>query len=163
MSRMPSTTITHQSAEPATGLHRAMGSSGLPNDVKVAAGTRCFTITEAEYRRRECLPYFEDLSWETVVSAFSKGSIAMRTTRAAVTFDHPFTLKALDGMQPPGTYLVITEEEELPGLSFEAWKRVSTVMYLPAMGVGSGLEQVVTIDPEELASAVRRDTSGGVQ
>ncbi len=87
----------------------------------------------------------------------------MRTTRDTVTFEHPFTLKSIGNMQPPGTYMVITEEEELPGLSFEAWKRVSTVMYLPAMGLGNGLEQVVTIDPSELAEAVKRDGGGDMQ
>ncbi len=87
----------------------------------------------------------------------------MRSTRSPVTFENPFILKGLEGTQPPGTYLVITEEEELPGLSFQAWRRVSTVMYLPAMGIGSGLEQVITIDPEELAAAVKSDTIGNTQ
>lgn len=87
----------------------------------------------------------------------------MRSTRDVMTFDHPFTLKGLEGMQPPGAYLIITEEEELPGLSFQAWRRVSTVMYLPAMGIGNGLEQVCTIDPEELARAMESDSSGDMQ
>lgn len=86
----------------------------------------------------------------------------MRVTRDAVTFEHPFLLKGVDKMQPAGTYMVVTEEEELPGLSFEAWRRVSTVIYLPAMGVGSGLEQVVTIDPGDLALAVKQDAGGSL-
>jgi hypothetical protein len=81
----------------------------------------------------------------------------MRSTRDMVTFDHPFTLAGLEGLQPAGTYMVITEEEEVPGLTFIAWRRVATQIYLPAMGVKSAMEQVVTIDPRELAEARMHD------
>ena len=81
----------------------------------------------------------------------------MRSTRDMITFAQPFTLAGLDGSQPAGTYMVITDEEEIPGLSFIAWRRVATQIYLPAMGVVSGQEQVVTIDPQELAKAKCND------
>ena len=66
-------------------------------------------------------------------------------------------LRGLDGVQPPGTYMVVTEEEEIPGLSFQAWRRVSTQIHLPAMGVQSAQEQVTTIEPQDLAHARARD------
>lgn len=45
------------------GLHRSKGTPGCPNDVKVTVKERSFSMTEAEYRQRECLPRFEDLTW----------------------------------------------------------------------------------------------------
>ena len=82
----------------------------------------------------------------------------MRSTRDVITFEHAFMLAGLDSPQPPGTYMVITDEEEIPGLSFLAWRRVATQMYLPALGVQSAKEQVVTIDPLELEKARKRDS-----
>lgn len=84
----------------------------------------------------------------------------MRSTRDIITFDHPFILAGLDGPQPSGSYMVITEEEEIPGLSFIAWRRVATQIYLPAIGMASGKEQVVTIDPQDLMKARKRDNEG---
>jgi hypothetical protein len=81
----------------------------------------------------------------------------MRSTRDTITFEHPFTLGGLDGVQPPGTYMVSTEEEEIPGLSFLAWRRVSSHIHLPAIGIESGQEQVNSIDPLDLVKAQARD------
>jgi hypothetical protein len=41
----------------------------------------------------------------------------MRTTETMVTFRHPFVLAAVAATQPAGTYRLVTEEEEIPGLS----------------------------------------------
>jgi hypothetical protein len=43
-----------------------------------------------------------------------------RTTQTQVTFRHPFRLAAVEGMQPAGTYRLVTDEEQIPGLSFVA-------------------------------------------
>jgi hypothetical protein len=84
----------------------------------------------------------------------------MRTSRKAVTFNHPFRLAGFDAMQPPGTYIVVTEEEEIPGLSFICWRRVETTLRLPAVGRETGLEQVISINPQDLAEAVTKDAEG---
>ena len=84
----------------------------------------------------------------------------MRTRRRTVTFFNRFTLKGLDGEQQPGTYIVVTDEEEIPGLSFAAWRRVETTLRVPAIEFNTGTEQVVTIDPEDLAAALARDAGG---
>jgi hypothetical protein len=81
----------------------------------------------------------------------------MRTSREEITFSHPFTLAGLDGLQPAGNYLVETDEEEIPGLSFLAWKRVATFIHLPATGIASAMEQVATIQPQDLVAAQTRD------
>jgi hypothetical protein len=83
--------------------------------------------------------------------------MATRTTETTVTFRRPFTLTAVDGVQPAGTYRVETDEELLPGLSFHAFQRVATMLHLPAMSSGR-TRQVVTIDPTELAVALEADS-----
>ena len=55
----------------------------------------------------------------------------MRTTRESITFDHPFSLTAVDKLQPAGTYAVDIDEELIEGLSFLAYRRVATTIYLP--------------------------------
>jgi len=80
-----------------------------------------------------------------------------RTSEAFLAFTQPFTLKALGEPQPAGTYLVVTEEEEIDGLSFSAFHRTATLLHLPAQGVASATRQVVTVDPEDLAAAHAAD------
>lgn len=87
----------------------------------------------------------------------------MCSTRDTVTFRHSFTIRGLEGMQPSGDYTVVTEEEEIPGLSFQAWRRVSTQIYLPAIGAQSAQEQASTIDPRDLAHALESDRGELVQ
>jgi hypothetical protein len=80
-----------------------------------------------------------------------------RTTETIVTFRRPFTLAALEGAQPAGTYRVETDEERLDGLSFDAFLRVATMLHLPAMSATGARRQVITIDPAELAAALEAD------
>ena len=51
-----------------------------------------------------------------------------RTTRKSVTFLHPFSLAGVDGKLEAGTYIVETVEELIDGLSFIAFRRVSTTI-----------------------------------
>ena len=77
----------------------------------------------------------------------------MRTTRETVTFKHPFCLDAVDGVQPAGPYIVETDEDLIEGLSFLAYRRVATTIYLPLSYGGSGSLQAVRVDPRELDEA----------
>ena len=77
----------------------------------------------------------------------------MRTIRETVTFDHPFSLYAADGVQPAGTYTVETDEDLIEGVSFLAYRRVATTIYLPLRHGGPGSLQAVRIDPRELDEA----------
>jgi hypothetical protein len=83
--------------------------------------------------------------------------MSLRTTKETVTFTRPFTLASIDGEHPAGTYVVETEEELIEGLSFPAYRRISTVMLLPGPVGSSVLVQVATIDPTDLEAARRRD------
>jgi hypothetical protein len=58
---------------------------------------------------------------------------------------------------PPAEYRVVTEEELLQGLSFTAFHRVSTVIFVPA-GAGSAVE-MVAIDPLDLEAAQDQDAA----
>jgi hypothetical protein len=80
-----------------------------------------------------------------------------RTTLTTVTFLRPFSLADIDGAQPAGTYTVETIDTTLDTLSFIAYRRVSTAIMLPAVGVVARQRQVVFIDPLELEAAVKRD------
>ena len=77
----------------------------------------------------------------------------MRTARTSVTFDTPFTVSAVNEMQPAGTYTVDIDEELIEGLSFLAYRRVATTLYLPLCHGRGGSMQAVRVDPRELAAA----------
>jgi hypothetical protein len=86
-------------------------------------------------------------------------SDSMRTSRTTVTFLHPFTLVGIDEVHPAGTYTVVVEEEQIYGLSFEGWRRIETSLRLPAIGQGSGFEQVLVVEPQALEDALARDAA----
>ena len=70
-----------------------------------------------------------------------------RTTRTSVTFSRPFSLSDLDGMQPAGTYRIQTLDVTLDSLSYLAYRRVSTTIELPSVGVARSRKHVISIDP----------------
>jgi hypothetical protein len=80
-----------------------------------------------------------------------------RTTLTNITFLRPFSLTDIDGVQPAGTYTVETIDTTLDNLSFIAYRRVSTSIMLPAVGVVARQRQVIVIDRLELEAAVKRD------
>ena len=82
----------------------------------------------------------------------------MRTTTKVVTFARPFVLKGTDGPQPAGTYTVETEEEELPTLLHDGFRRTGTWLTLPAQAAAASSSQLVSIDPVELEAALARDS-----
>jgi hypothetical protein len=81
----------------------------------------------------------------------------VRVTRSLVEFSHPFRLGGVDGMQPPGTYDVETVEEQLGGLSFVAYRRISTTIALHGSTIATASRQLTAIDPADLAAALDRD------
>jgi hypothetical protein len=80
-----------------------------------------------------------------------------RTTLTKITFLRPFSLTDIDGVQPAGTYTVETIDTTLDNLSFIAYRRVSTSIMLPAVGVVARQREVIFIDRLELEAAVKRD------
>jgi len=72
-------------------------------------------------------------------------------------FRRPFSLRGFDEELPAGDYVVETEEELLEGLSFPAYCRKLTLMYLPANPRRPGCRQALPINPDELDAALLRD------
>lgn len=85
--------------------------------------------------------------------------MSTRITETMVTFKRPFALTGIDGVQPPGTYEVATEEEQIPGLSFVAFRRVATTLHLPATPAPGQRREVIAVDPTELAAALGADAA----
>ena len=81
--------------------------------------------------------------------------MTMRTVNQTVTFRRPFCLKGIDRLLPPADYRVMIDEELIEGLSFSAYHRVSTVIFVPGPS-GSAVE-MVTIDPLDLQAAQEQD------
>ena len=84
-------------------------------------------------------------------------AVAERTRLEQVTFLHPFSLAGVEGEQAAGTYAVETVEEPIEGLSFLAYRRLSTTIVLPSPQYGNASRQAVTVDPLELEAAQKRD------
>jgi hypothetical protein len=85
--------------------------------------------------------------------------VATRTQRKTVVFSHPFRLKGVDRVLPPGSYEVVTDEELIEGLSFPVYHRVSTAIIVPALFHQASSVEMVAIDPRDLQSARGRDTA----
>ena len=80
------------------------------------------------------------------------------TQRKTVTFSCPFQPKGIERVLPPGNYVVVTDEDLIEGLSFPAYRRVSTALMVPAQNRPSLLE-MLTIDPRDLEAAQERDAT----
>ena len=83
--------------------------------------------------------------------------MTVRTTSKTVTFTHPFNLSGMDKVQPAETYTVETDEELLRTSSLPAYRRISTLMRLPAGPTGPMVTQIVEVNPPELAAVLARD------
>jgi len=85
--------------------------------------------------------------------------MTMRTSHKTVTFAQPFSLNGIDEVQAAGTYTVETNEEPLQGVSFPAYRRMETLIFLPSPPGGARVERVVKIDPLALEAAQKKDAS----
>jgi hypothetical protein len=89
-------------------------------------------------------------------------TVTERITHSTVRFDHPFVLPSVEGEQPPGIYAVETTEVLIDGLSFVAYRRLSTTITLASSQFGPASRQVVTIEPLDLEAAQKRDAAKSV-
>src|ERR1700723_271179 len=77
-----------------------------------------------------------------------------RSRRETITFQHPFRIRGIDRLLPPGAYEIITDEEMIEGLSFPAFRRVATMIMVPAAAQNSAME-MLSIGSVDLADAQR--------
>jgi hypothetical protein len=80
-----------------------------------------------------------------------------RTRVETLTFARPFSLNGIDRTLPAGDYRVSTDEELIEGLSFPVYRRVATMIFVPAQAIGRSSTEMFTIDPADLRAAQARD------
>jgi hypothetical protein len=82
-----------------------------------------------------------------------------RSRRETITFQHPFRIRGIDRLLPPGAYEVITDEEMIEGLSFASFRRVATMIMVPAAPPRSSTMEMISIGSVDLSDAQRIDAS----
>src|SRR5580700_381439 len=85
--------------------------------------------------------------------------MATRTTEKTVTFSHPFLLKGVDRILAAGDYRVVTDEELIQELSFPVYRRVATMIFVPADPRQASALEMVAVDPRDLQDAQDRDAT----
>jgi len=83
--------------------------------------------------------------------------MATRTSEKTVTFSRPFLLKGVDRILAAGDYRVVTDEELIEQLSFPVYRRVATMIFVPADSQNTSSVEMVSIDPRDLQAAQDRD------
>jgi len=84
-------------------------------------------------------------------------ALAIRTTRTTVSFTNPFTLRSLEGVQPAGEYVVLTDDEQIEGLSRIAYRRLATLFQTPATSASRPPIQSFRVSQTELDAALMKD------
>jgi hypothetical protein len=82
-----------------------------------------------------------------------------RTRRETVHFKHPFRIKGIDRLLPPGGYEIVNDEEMIEGLSFPSFRRVATMIMVPGAPPHQSSTEMISIDPVDLSDAQRVDAS----
>jgi hypothetical protein len=82
-----------------------------------------------------------------------------RSRRETITFKHPFRIKGVDRLLPAGGYEVITDEEMIEGLSFAVFRRVATMIMVPAAAPRGSAMEMLSISSMDLSDAQRIDAS----
>jgi hypothetical protein len=83
--------------------------------------------------------------------------MTIRTSSKTVSFARPFLLKGVDRVLAAGQYKVVTDEELIEELSFPVYRRVATMIFVPADSQNSSSVEMVAIDPRDLQDAQDRD------
>ena len=81
-----------------------------------------------------------------------------RSRETPATFTRPFALSGVDRPLPAGTYCIVVDEEDIPGLSFLAFRRTATMLHLPAVSKRGGVAEVFLVDPDENSPRPSRPT-----
>ena len=85
--------------------------------------------------------------------------MTIRSRREVVTFKHPFQIRGIDRPLPAGAYEAITDEEMIEGLSFAVFRRVATMIMVPAAAPRSSTMEMLSISSIDLSDAQRIDAS----
>ena len=85
--------------------------------------------------------------------------MTVRTRDKVWAFHKSFSLKGVDRLLPAGNYRVTTDEELIESLSFPVYRRVPTMIFVPASSHVTSSIEMVTIDPLDLQAALDRDAA----
>jgi hypothetical protein len=85
--------------------------------------------------------------------------MTIRSRREIVTFKHPFQIRGVDRLLPAGAYEVVTDEEMIEGLSFASFRRIATLIMVPAATSRGSAMEMISIGSVDLADAQRIDAS----
>ena len=85
--------------------------------------------------------------------------MTVRSRRETITFKHPFRIKGVDRLLSAGAYEVITDDEMIEGLSFAVFRRVATMIMVPAAAPRSSTMEMLSISSIDLSDAQRIDAS----
>ena len=80
-----------------------------------------------------------------------------RTRRETVVFKHPARIKGVDRPLAAGAYEVVTDEEMIEGLSFPCFRRIATMIMVPAAPPHGSSMEMIAIASFDLAEAQRID------
>jgi hypothetical protein len=83
--------------------------------------------------------------------------VTTRSHTRSVVFACPFRLKGVERELPPGDYQVVTDEEMIEALSFPVYRRVATMIFVPAQSHRETSIEMICIDPEDLQAAQDKD------
>jgi hypothetical protein len=85
--------------------------------------------------------------------------MTMRSRREIISFKHPFRIEGVDRLLSAGAYEVVTDEEMIEGLSFASFRRVATMIMVPAAAPRSATMEMISINSVALSDAQRIDAS----
>jgi hypothetical protein len=78
----------------------------------------------------------------------------IRSTRTTLTFRRPFTLPRSERTMPAGNYVLLTEEERLEGLTFNAYRRIARYLVVSGGPEFPGRTEMIPVNDAEMAHLV---------
>jgi hypothetical protein len=123
--------------------------------VKCSDGARKRWLIAVKARTMRNVSTFE----RPVVPNCRSIGMTTRSRRETVHFKHPFRIKGIDRLLPPGAYEVVTDDEMIEGLSFPSFRRVATLIMVPCAAPRQSSTEMVSIGSIDLSDAQRIDAS----
>lgn len=80
-----------------------------------------------------------------------------RTRQTTVHFTSAFELPHFDRPLAAGDYRVDYDEEQIEGVSRQAWRRVGAFIHLPAIALKGPVRKMVPINSADLDAALNKD------
>lgn len=105
--------------------------------------------SDFQYWIRSAQEKFDRIAFESELGIIHPTSNT-RVTQQLVTLPKAFQLKGMEQEMPAGIYQVTTTEEAIGDFTFEAYRRISTTIYLPPRSGDYGIGKLVETTPAEL-------------